>query len=213
MTAERILILSPHTDDAELGCGGLITKLLDEGKKIFWVVFSAAEDSLPPELSPDTLVTEFKSVADYLKLSENDYKINNFKVRNLHEKRQEILEIMVSLRKTFNPELVIGPSLNDFHQDHQVVSNEMIRAFKMSCSIICYELPWNHINFQSQYFVKLEEKHIQKKVELLNFYKSQFIVKRHYFSEDFIRGLALTRGAQVGHKYAEAFDVIRWIEQ
>lgn len=213
MTAERILILSPHTDDAELGCGGLITKLLEEGKKIYWVVFSTAEDSLPPELSPDTLVTEFKSVADYLKLSGNDYKINNFKVRNLHEKRQEILEIMVTLRKTFNPDLVIGPSLNDFHQDHQVVSNEMIRAFKMSCSIICYELPWNHINFQSQYFVKLDEKHIQKKVELLNFYKSQFIVKRHYFSEDFIRGLALTRGAQVGHKYAEAFDVIRWIEQ
>lgn len=213
MTAERVLILSPHTDDAELGCGGLITKLLDEGKKIYWVVFSTAEDSLPPELSPDTLVTEFKSVADYLKLSESDYMINKFKVRNLHEKRQEILEIMVSLRKSFKPDIVIGPSLNDFHQDHQVVSNEMIRAFKMSCSILCYELPWNHINFQSQYFVKLDEKHIQKKVELLNFYKSQFIVKRHYFSEDFIRGLALTRGAQVGHKYAEAFDVIRWIEQ
>ncbi|NLN20434.1 MAG: hypothetical protein GX188_00355 [Syntrophomonadaceae bacterium] len=26
----RTLILSPHTDDAELGCGGLITKLIEK---------------------------------------------------------------------------------------------------------------------------------------------------------------------------------------
>ena len=86
------------------------------------------------------------------------------------------------------------------------------RAFKSSSSIICYELPWNHIKFDTQMFVKLSEDHIQKKIEILNFYKSQFYIQRPYLTEDFIRGLAFTRGAQVGHQFAEAFEVIRWIE-
>jgi len=49
---ERVLILSPHTDDAELGCGGFICKLLERNVKIFWIVFSTAKESLPKKLSP-----------------------------------------------------------------------------------------------------------------------------------------------------------------
>lgn len=213
MNQNKILILAPHTDDAELGCGGFITKMIEENKELLWIVFSTAEDSLPSNFPRNTLELEFISVARSLGLKENQIIINRFQVRKLQEKRQDILELLIKIRNSFKPDLVVGPSLNDFHQDHTVIAHEMIRAFKMASSIICYELPWNHINFQSQLFVKLEEKHINKKISLLQFYKSQFIVKRHYFSEDFIRGLAFTRGAQVGHKYAEAFDVIRWIEK
>ena len=208
---DNILILSPHTDDAELGCGGFISKLIEEGKNIFWVVFSAAEESLHPDLSSDTLVNEFMDVIRNLGLTEKNYLIKRFKVRKLHEKRQEILELLIELRNNLKPDLVIGPSLNDFHQDHTVVANEMVRAFKTASSIICYELPWNHVNFQTQYFVRLSEKQIEYKIELLQFYKTQFAKNRSYFSADFVRGLAATRGAQVNHKYAEAFEVIRSI--
>lgn len=72
---------------------------------------------------------------------ESDYTIFKYSVRKLSEYRQEILESLIRLKKDFNPEMVIGPSLNDFHQNHQVISNEMIRAFKMNSSILCYELP------------------------------------------------------------------------
>ncbi len=208
---KRVLILSPHTDDAELGCGGMIAKYLEEGSEIFWVVFSTAEESLPGNLPKDTLTKEFTSVTNYLGIKESNILIYNFKVRKLHENRQDILEILIKLRKEFNPNLVVGPSINDFHQDHIVIANEMIRAFKMNSSIICYELPWNHVSFNSQLFVKLDEKHMEKKLYMLNFYKSQIDINRFYFSEDFIKGLAYTRGAQVGCRYAESFEVIRWI--
>jgi len=211
MDANKILVLSPHTDDAELGCGGTISKLIEEGKDILWVVFSTSEESLPEGLPPDTLVKEFKNVVDYLGLNKDNYKIFRFKVRKLSEKRQEVLEELVKIRKQYQPDLVIGPSLNDFHQDHSVVANEMIRAFKTSASILCYELPWNHVEFNTQFFVKLKESNVNTKVHLLEYYKSQFIAQRHYFSEDFVRGLSYTRGAQIGTKYAEAFEVIRWI--
>ncbi len=34
---------------------------------------------------------------------------------------------------------------------------------------------------------------------------------RSYLNPDFIRGLALTRGTQIEEKYAEAFEVIKWV--
>jgi len=208
---KNVLILSPHTDDAELGCGGTISKLINQGDNILWVVFSTAEDSLPDDLPADTLTNEFKHVIKYLGLKRKNYIIFNYQVRKLFEKRQEILEELVKIRKNFKPDLVIGPSLNDYHQDHTVVANEMVRAFKTSASIICYELPWNHIKFETRFFIKLSKKDLDKKIKLLDFYKSQRYVKRFYFSKDFVKGLANTRGVQVNSEFAEAFEVIRWV--
>jgi len=51
--------------------------------------------------------------------------------------------------------------------------------------------------------------HIVKKVEALKCYESQ--KDRLYLSEEFIRSLAQTRGVQIDAKYAEAFEIIRWI--
>ena len=42
---ERILVISPHTDDGELGCGGSIAKFVDEGKEVFYAALSTCEKS------------------------------------------------------------------------------------------------------------------------------------------------------------------------
>ena len=50
---EAILVVSPHTDDGELGCGGFISRLVAERKEVFYVAFSAAERSVPKGLPSD----------------------------------------------------------------------------------------------------------------------------------------------------------------
>jgi LmbE family N-acetylglucosaminyl deacetylase len=207
----KLLILSPHTDDAELGCGGCIAKFLENGHNINWVVFSTAEESLPEGMPKDSLKNEFFAVMKNLDINEEQYTVHNFRVRSLHQHRQEILEELIKIRAWYKPDTVIGPSLNDLHQDHQVIANEMIRAFKTSSSVICYELPWNHTTFATQLFIKLKNGHIKKKCELLGNYKSQIIKEKLYFSKEFIYGLAKTRGVQCNSDYAEAFEVIRWM--
>ena len=209
-SSKRILILSPHTDDAELGCGGSISKFISQGHEILWVCFSTAEESLPPGFRPNALKYEFKEVLKFLGLQNKNSMILDYKVRKLAEVRQEVLEKLVNIRKSFTPDIVVGPSLNDFHQDHGVVAHEMIRAFKTSCSILCYELPWNHVEFKTQFFVKLDQSQIDSKLNMLKFYKTQLVAKRNYFTNDFITGLARVRGAQINHDFAEAFEVVRW---
>jgi LmbE family N-acetylglucosaminyl deacetylase len=207
----RVLILSPHTDDAELGCGGYIARLVEEGHDILWIVFSASEESIPESLPKYTLLNEFQNVIEYLGLGKGNYKILPYKVRRFNEKRQDILEDLVKIKRDFKPNLVIMPSMNDYHQDHHVVSNEAFRAFKKDASIIGYELPWNHVTFNTVMFVRLEKSHIDTKFNLLENYKSQKSLQRDYFSQDFIFGLARVRGIQCNAQYAEAYEVMRWI--
>ena len=205
---ERILILAPHTDDGEFGCGGSIDKLVNEGNQVYYVAFSTAEESVPAPWPKDILKTEVKEATKRLNIPRNNLIIYNFKVRELSYHRQEILDELVRIKKEICPDLVFLPSSNDLHQDHTTVSREGIRAFK-STSMLGYEIPWNNIVFQAESFIILSEENITTKVNALDAYNSQ--KNKSYANEDFIRSLAKTRGIQIGSIYAEAFEVIRWI--
>ena len=115
---------------------------------------------------------------------------------------------MVSLNREIKPDLVFLPSTRETHQDHQVVSDEGLRAFKKT-TIFGYELPWNNLSFKTDVFVTLEENEIQKKVEAVLQYESQS--HRDYLNEDFFRCLAKVRGTQIGVPYAESFEIVRLI--
>jgi len=56
----RILVLAPHTDDGEFGCGGSIARFIEEKKEVFYVAFSAVEELVPPNFPRDILRKEVK---------------------------------------------------------------------------------------------------------------------------------------------------------
>ncbi|HJN62266.1 MAG TPA: PIG-L deacetylase family protein [Candidatus Parcubacteria bacterium] len=205
---QKILVLAPHTDDAEIGCGGTITKFIEEGKEVFLANFSKAPILKESSLSPDILLEELKESAKVLEIDSQHLLIYDYPVRNLTEHRQEILEEMLKLRDKIKPDLVFMPTLGDIHQDHQVIAKEGLRAFKRT-TILCYEDPWGHLTFSTVGFILLEEKNIEKKIAAIKKYKSQ--EHRLYMDEKFIRSLAKVRGVQIGASYAEAFEVVRLI--
>ena len=202
-----ILVLSPHTDDGELAAGGTISKFINDGKKVYYVAFSSCEESVPDNCIPDILKDECRDATKKLGIPENNFFLRDYKVREFPKFRQEILEDMVKLNKEINPDLILIPSSNDIHQDHKTIHYEALRAFKKTASIWGYEHPWNNFSFTTDIFVNLSEENLQTKIDALKKYTSQNI--RDYFSEDYIKSLANTRGMQVGYKYAETFELLR----
>jgi len=201
-------VLAPHTDDGEFGCGGTIAKLIEEGSEVHLAAFSACEQSVLKKFPPNILIGELKQATQMLGIQPEHLYLYDYQVRIFNERRQDLLQTMIDLRERIKPDLVFMPCLDDIHQDHYTVAQEGLRAFKFT-SILCYEMPWNNITFNTRSFVHLEEKHITKKVNALKEYKSQ--AHRPYANEEFIRSLARTRGVQINTHYAETFDVIRWI--
>jgi LmbE family N-acetylglucosaminyl deacetylase len=205
---KRILILAPHTDDGELGCGGSIAKYLEETPDVFYLAASTCRRSLPKDWPPDALEKEVKSATTVLGINQDNLILLDYDVRRFKETRQQILEDLIRLRDDIKPDLVFVPSPTDIHQDHQVISEEGLRAFK-NCSILGYEMPWNNVSFNTRAFIKLEKHHVEKKVQALMCYKSQ--LQRSYVNEQFVFSLATVRGVQMGAQYAEAFEVVRYI--
>ncbi len=208
ITSKKILVLAPHTDDGELGCGGTIARLCAEGKEVHYAAFCLCSKSLPDNLPADTLEQECKKATASLGITPSQLILFNYEVRELPASRQKILEELLQLNKKIKPDLVLLPAKSDIHQDHQVIHQEGMRAFK-NTTFAGYELPWNNYSFRTSFFMRLTEKHLTKKITALKKYKSQS--HRSYMQEDFIRSLAKVRGVQCNSKYAEAFEIYKLI--
>ena len=207
-TNNRVLVLAPHTDDGELGCGGTISRMVEEGREVYYAAFSTAAESVPPPFPPDILEKEVREGTKVLGIPAANLLVYKYKVRHLPHLRQEILEELVRMKREIDPGTVFLPSAQDLHQDHQTVHIEGLRAFK-TVTVLGYELPWNNLSFDYRHFCVLTREHVQTKIAALRCYQSQ--QHRPYTQEEFIWSWARTRGGQIMVEYAEAFDVLRWI--
>ncbi len=202
----NILVLAPHTDDAEIGCGGSLARFVEEGRSVFVATFSLCDKSLPEGFTTEDLREEFSSAMGILGIPKSNLRVFNYGVREFPALRQEILENLIVMRSEMRPSLVIMPSLGDAHQDHATIANEGLRAFKRS-TLLCYEEPWNNFSFCNQAFITLSERQIEKKIAAIRADVSQ---RGHdYTKPEFVRSLAHVRGVQVNTKYAEVFEVPR----
>ena len=203
-----VLILAPHTDDGELGAGGTIARLIDEGCDVHYVAFSVAQDSIQDGFPPDVLTREVKAATRVLGIPASNLRILDYTVRRFFERRQDILDDVIQIGNEVSPDAVILPARSDLHQDHSIVSIEGIRAFKKA-TVLSYEIPWNNLVFENTMFVVLDRSHIDRKIDALREYESQ--AHRDYFSEEFVRAQALFRGTQVGVGAAEVFETVRMV--
>lgn len=207
MDLQKVLVLSPHTDDGELGAGGTIARFLDEGKEVYYVVFSSCGASIPQDSPSDILRKECLQSTKILGISPEQLFLLDYDVRTFPDHRQEILENMIVFKERFKPDLVLVPSSHDMHQDHGTIHHEALRAFKKETSIWGYEHPWNNLTFTTDIFVRLKQEHMGKKIAALKQYESQN--NRSYFDETYLRSLAYTRAVQVDLDCVEAFELIR----
>lgn len=206
---KKALVLAPHTDDGEFGCGATLAKLVEEGVEVYYVAFSSCEQSVPEGFPSDVLVKEVKRATAKLGIKPENVKVLEYEVRKFNYSRQDILEDLIVFRRDIDPDLIFIPSTNDIHQDHSVIAVEALRAFK-NRKILSYELPWNNFEFSMDCFIVVEERHLNKKIESIKEYESQAGI-RPYASEEFLRSLSMVRGIQIGKKYAEVFEVKRLI--
>src|SRR5918998_1260515 len=163
---ERVLVLAPHTDDGEFGCGGTMARLVEGGAEVRYVAFSIATRSLPEGFPPDTLAREVREATAELGIPESQLTVHDFDVRTFPDRRQDILELLVALWEEWQPDVVFQPSHHDVHQDHQTVAQEGLRAFKRT-TLFGYEIPWNNLDFSYGAYIALEQRHLERRVSAL----------------------------------------------
>ena len=197
MDFNKVLVVSPHPDDILLGCGGTISKFVEEGKEVWCVIISWQGQGFNMEEIENSILT--------LGLKRDNLIIWDYPVREFRENQKKLLDDLIGLREKIHPELVLCHSTDDRHQDHQTARQETYRAFRWQ-SIWGYELPWNTRNFKSDIFVPLLKRHIDTKIKALGFIQSQG--ERRYYNPKIRESNAIAIGEKIGQEYAENFESI-----
>lgn len=197
----NVLALSAHTDDIEVGCAGTIARLVGEGHKVKVLALSNCGE--------EYLRLEMASAMECLGIEEDNYTILDFERRKFPQFRQQILQVLYDLNKSFHPQLVFCPSSSDIHQDHHTLYEETRRAFKHS-TIQGYFIDGNCISFHPNCYYKLQEEHVVRKLGALQCYKSQLSnpYRMNYFEIDGALSSLKHWGKAHNCRYAETFEMI-----
>jgi LmbE family N-acetylglucosaminyl deacetylase len=199
---KTILAIAPHIDDVELGVGATIHSL-SRNNDVYYVALS-----YPPLVDKVIFYEEFQMSVKFLGLDPSRIILRDYNPRNLFDSRSDILQLFYDLNREMKPDFVFIPNSKDIHQSHEVVHAEARRAFKYH-TLLGYELPWNSLEFNMDVFITLQKENVDAKVAAINAYSTQ--KNRMFFSNDIVGDLARVRGKQVGHQYAECFELVRLI--
>ena len=221
---QRLLVIAPHSDDEVLGCGGLISKVKNEGGKVFVLIFNLGFEKDDTKESQEKRKNEVKEAMNVLKVDGyhlvHDQPDNN---RDLDaEPLHSLIEVIestssVSLEK-ITPTIVAIPTIFSHHQDHVHVHHACIAALRpintpISNIVLSYEAPehsrWSASGvFEPNLFVEIDDV-IENKIIAFNKYRSQ--IRPGSRDDDSIRNQAKYRGQEVGKNLCEAFYVHRFI--
>jgi len=221
---QRLLVIAPHSDDEVLGCGGLISKVKNEGGKVFVLIFNLGFEKDDTKESQEKRKNEVREVMNLLKVDDyhlvHDQSDNN---RDLDaEPLHSLIEVIestsnVSLEK-IAPTMVAIPTIFSHHQDHVHVHHACIAALRpistpVSNIVLSYEAPehsrWSASGvFEPNLFVEIDDV-IENKIMAFNKYRSQ--IRPGGRDDDSIRNQAKYRGQEVGKNLCEAFYVHRFI--
>jgi len=200
---KKIFFLGAHPDDIELGCGGLIAHIA-ENSELFCITLS--DNQKNPLLT--NLIKEHYQSMHILGVEESHIILHPFTTRRFQHERQEILECLIDLNKKYTPDIIFTHTQSDLHQDHSTVTMEALRAFR-GVSIFGYDVIRSSHNFSPNFFIKIDEKDVEKKISALAAYSTY--QDKYYFSPEVTRAIALHNGALAESHYAEGFDIFRLI--
>jgi LmbE family N-acetylglucosaminyl deacetylase len=136
-------------------------------------------------------------------------KVFDIPTRIFHDFRSRIRNILYNIATKSDVDIVFTTPINDIHQDHIVLAEEVIRLFREK-TVFGYEVIRSGYNFKPQLHVKLTDRIVELKIKAAQCYESQWSTTKsggYYFSKDIMKGLMRARGAQFGLEYAEAFEI------
>jgi LmbE family N-acetylglucosaminyl deacetylase len=196
----RVLALGAHSDDIEIGCGGALLRLIEQGAvaEIRWVVLSAT----------GARAAEARASAEALlhDVGQADIVLGEFADGFLPYDGREVKGFFERELKGFAPDLVFTHQRHDLHQDHRVTCELTWNTFRDHL-IVEYEVPKYDGDLGApNLFVTLDDELCRRKVDHL---MEHFATQRdkRWFREDLFQGLLRLRGmeCQSSTSYAEAF--------
>jgi LmbE family N-acetylglucosaminyl deacetylase len=226
---QKILIIASHPDDEVLGCGGSMAKWSMDGHEVHVLIM--AEGATSRGKSRDRVAHQ----KELSKLKQSANKVGeilgvkSLKLLDLPDNRMDSIDLLDVVKEIesvvdkLKPGVVVTHHFGDLNIDHRIIHEAVITACRPQPGhpvkrILVFEVPsateWrsptvgNH--FVPNWFEDISET-VELKIKALEAYGSEMQEWPHSRSIEAVKHLARWRGVSVGCKAAEAFMLIRLI--
>jgi LmbE family N-acetylglucosaminyl deacetylase len=230
---KNILAISPHSDDAELGCGAYLSKCVDSSNCNVHVAVICIKDELQLHqkgiVSGNTRKSEFNEAMKVLGVPWDNRHVmihkNDQQFDLANYPKSKTITWLDGLIRDYDITDVLLP-VPSFHQEHQYVYECGIAATRTTKhqstvrNVFTYEYPaanWGPSASldasKGGYYVDVT-KHIGSKLEALKCHQSQLCREEYsLISLQGVEALAHLRGLEIGVSHAEMFYVLRMREE
>ncbi|MCA9200756.1 MAG: bacillithiol biosynthesis deacetylase BshB1 [Planctomycetales bacterium] len=211
-----VLVIAPHPDDAELGMGGAILKMLSEGLKVGVLDLTTGEPT--PHGNEEIRSQETAAASNVLGLTwRQNLGLVNRKLEPTLEARAQLAGVI----RTTRPKWLFAPYWEDAHPDH-VAATQLIEAARFWSKLTKTDMPgepFHPARIYNYYCVHLKmapqpafvldiSEQFERKMEAIACYQSQFVVGREHIDPPFLNRLADEAaywGKTIGTRYGEPF--------
>jgi len=213
---KKLIVFAAHPDDETIGCGGTIKKLSQNGCEVIVVFATTGNTGIDQSRSYEKNIKnirlkEANSAAKILGIKKiiswkNSSQELQYNIKSLHS--------AIKLIRKEKPDLIISHSNIDKHNDHIVLNKIITQACLKAGENLLPSLGSTYrvknvwafevVNILSNidYVVDISDQ-LKFKIDAINKYKSQHKIVKGV--KNFIEGISLVRGYEIGTKNAEAF--------
>lgn len=189
----KVLIVAPHPDDEVIGCGGLIARLVSEGRAPQIVVMTGGEGSHRSCCN----LTDKELKAARRKLTRTSLAILGVPMENIHElnypdggisAENEQTEELKKLFERLQPQTVFVPHWGEGWLDHiktaEIVKNLMSKDTEVYeyCVWMWYYNIWRGINWEDACKIDMTPKEYNLKLRAMDAYIKPLAPCRHPWS-------------------------------
>lgn len=224
----NILILAAHPDDETLGCGATLLRHHARGDRLFWLIATRA---LPGGSWSDAVIAQKQKEVEQVAAAYpmQDWQWLNFPAARLDTiPRSDLIAALAQALDQFQPDCVYLPHAGDIHSDHRILNAAFLSAAKPFHSrepkirrILAYETLSStdaapspaFPAFTPNSFTRVSTAELDEKISLMSLYASEAQTDPAPRGPAAIRALARYRGATIGREWAEAFMLIREINE
>lgn len=226
---KKILVVAAHPDDEILGIGATIAKhdisgdycyalILGEGITSRYEKRELADTKKLESLHCDTY--EAAKIIGYKDVFFENLPDNRFDSVAL----LDIVKIIEKYVDDIKPDIIYTHFRNDLNIDHRKTFEAVLTATRPIGSEYVKEIysfetvsssEWNfsdYIQFNPNYFIDVTET-LEKKIEAMKCYTNELKEFPHPRSNENLKNVASKWGSVISRKYAEAFQVVRIIDQ
>jgi LmbE family N-acetylglucosaminyl deacetylase len=196
----RVLAFGAHPDDIEVGAGGLLARLVEEGATVTMCVISIPNNMDVRKNEAHAGAAAIGAQMRFL----YDEKVSRVEDISMHELVRRMDQLVADTR----PDLVVTHCGQDLHWDHCLVHRATVSALRRTpCDLLAF-VSSPEMNAQVRGYGNCfadVSKTIETKIRAIGAHQSQL----PHLDVESSRDLARAMGRLSGHAFAEAFEVLR----